>query len=331
MAQDVRLLAAEDRLAAWELSRLAFGGSRQSPPQLLELAPGRYDWGAFDDAGRLVARAVDREQCHWFGGRLVPASGVASVAVAPEIRGTGLARRILTALLAAARDRGAVISTLFPTTQAPYRRVGYEAAGALAWTVLPTSALAAIRQPSDVVLRPAEPADVPAVPGPAAACWSGRSRRSTRPRKPYWPATTGSPWPWGGGGAIEGYASWDRGPGYDASGRLSVFDLMGLTGPATTALLAMLGTWTSVAPALELRLPEPDPAILLAPFVGATVQSSQPWMLWPEHVAGSVDLLLTDDMCPWNAGPHRLVLDGGYGRLEVGGGGDVRPALLDHF
>ena len=33
------------------------------------------------DVDALVAKAVDRRQGHWFGGRLVPASGVAGVAV----------------------------------------------------------------------------------------------------------------------------------------------------------------------------------------------------------------------------------------------------------
>jgi Acetyltransferase (GNAT) domain len=49
----------------------------------------------------------------------VPTSGVAGVVVTPELRGTGLARKLLTTLLAAARDRGAVISTLFNTVAAP--------------------------------------------------------------------------------------------------------------------------------------------------------------------------------------------------------------------
>lgn len=58
---------------------------------------------------------------------------------------------------------------------------------------------------------------------------------------------------------------------------------------------------------------------------------------WPRHVAGSVDLWLDDDVCPWNAGPHRLSLEGGTGRLDPGGDGSVRltarglAVLLDYF
>lgn len=114
-------------------------------------------------------------------------------------------------------------------------------------------------------------------------------------------------------------------------------DLVGLTGPATTALLAMLATWSSVAPTVVLRLPDPDPATLLATMTGARIDSEDRWMLrlvdapravaargWPPHLDGAVDLLIDDEVWPWNAGPHRLVLAGGEARLEPGGSAGVR-------
>lgn len=73
--------------------------SASPPPGWQNDRPGRHAWGAFDSTGRLVAKAADREQGHWFGSRLVPASGVAGVAVSPELRGSGLARQLLTTLL----------------------------------------------------------------------------------------------------------------------------------------------------------------------------------------------------------------------------------------
>ena len=45
---------------------------------------------------------------------------------------------------------------------------------------------------------------------------------------------------------------------------------------------------------------------------------------WPPLLDGSVDLDLEDGLCPWNAGPYRLVLSAGEGRLEPGGNGAVR-------
>ncbi len=65
----------------------------------------------------------------YFGGRSVPMLGVAGVAVAPESRGRGLAREIMRELVAEGAREGTAISTLYPSTQALYRQVGYEAAG----------------------------------------------------------------------------------------------------------------------------------------------------------------------------------------------------------
>lgn len=339
MGYDVRLLTADDMPAAWELGRLAFGGERQPPPRWQNERPGRHAWGAFDGTGRLVAKAADREQGHWFGSRLVPASGVAGVAVSPELRGSGLARQLLTTLLAAVRDRGAVVSTLFPTTPVPYRRLGWEQVGALTWTALPTTALAGLRRPAAVTLRPAGQADVPAVLEAyraVARAGSGLMERSApmfdTAAEAVLTGHDGITVALGPDGAVEGYASWDRGPGYDAAGRLTVPDLIGLTAPATTALLAMLGSWSSVAPTVVLRLAERDPATFLATMAGARAESQHPWMLrlvdapaavgargWPPHLHGSVDLSLEDAVCPWNAGARRLVLAAGTGRLEPGG------------
>jgi predicted acetyltransferase len=117
-----------------------------------------------------------------------------------------------------------------------------------------------------------------------------------------------------------------------------VGDLMGLTVDATTALLAMLGQWGSVAPAIVFRHGGPDVLQLLtAVSIHGRVEQSQPWMLrlvdvaeavaargWSPLVNGAVDIELTDVECPWNSGAFRLVLDGGEARWEPGGAGRVR-------
>lgn len=344
MTYELRRLGVEDLPAAWEMSRLAFGGENQPPAAWLTDRPGRQTWGAFDGAGRLVAKATDREQGHWFGGRLVPASGIAGVAVVPELRGAGLARQVLTRLLHSARERGAAISTLFRTTPVPYRRLGWEQVGSLSWTALPAASLAALRKPEQMTLRPARAADVPAVLEvyrSLARSGNGLMERSA----PLFDTSAeaviaghdGFTLAVGPEGHVDGYASWDRGPGYDSSGRLSVPDLIGLTAPATTALLAMLASWASVTPTLHLRLPEADPVRLQAAMTGARIESDNPWMIrlldapaavaargWPSHLDGSVDIVVLDDECPWNAGPHRLTVSCGSGRLEPGGRGNVR-------
>jgi hypothetical protein len=83
----VRPLGPGDQRLAWDLGSLAFGyHERPMPEDWTSDSPGRRTLGVFDPAGR---------------------------------------RLVLTQLLQGARQRGAVISTLFNTTPAPYRALGW--------------------------------------------------------------------------------------------------------------------------------------------------------------------------------------------------------------
>jgi predicted acetyltransferase len=341
----VRPLEPGDQRLAWELGSLAFGyHERPMPEGWTSDSSGRRTLGVFDPAGRLVAKAVDREQGQWFGGRIVPTCGVAGVATAAEVRGRGLGRLVLTELLRGARDRGAVISTLFDTTPGPYRALGWEEVGALVDHTVRTRVLAEIRPDATTTLRPATEADIPAVDDvyrEVARAGTGMMERTG----PAFDITAAQLLADYDGftvavddtGTVVGYAAWNRGPGYDAGGRLLVDELIGLTPGATRTLLAMLGGWASVAPTVVIRLGTADPVWSLLGRADATPESTQPWMLrvvdaagavaargWPRHLTGDVDLELTDDVCPWHQGRHRLVLSGGTGRLEPGGAGTVR-------
>jgi predicted acetyltransferase len=294
----------------------------------------------FDD-GLLVAKAVDREQGHWFGGRAVPASGVAGVAVATERRGAGLARVVLTRLLVAARERGALVSTLFPTTPLPYRALGWEECGAIEWTAVPTATLAALRIPPGVRPRAATAEDEPAL----RELYRDLARAGTAMLDRSGPA-------WARGvlddydgvsvveddqGRLTGYMSWDREPGYRETGMVTVDDFVVTTPVAGQALLSILGGWAAVAPTIRMKLSTVDPAVLASSSWHAPVVDRRPWMLrlvdaagavaargWSPHLTGTVALELVDAECGWNAGPHRLVLDAGHGRLEPGGPGGLR-------
>ena len=343
MELTVRPMGADDDAAGWQLGRVAFGVPAGPPPERRPGAgkPGVRAYGVFD-GGRLLAKAVDLEHGYWYGGQLLPGAGVAGVAVAPEARGTGVLGRAMDALLAGARERGAVVSALFPTTVVPYRRLGWERAGTLTWTALPTVSLASVKRPEDVVVRAAEPADVPALMETYRACARDGAGMLDRSGPLFvddaaalfaeFDGVTVAAGPDG----VEGYASWERGSGYGADSTLSVFDLVGRTPAATLALLAMLGTWRSVAPTLHLRLAEHDPAWLLAGMEQARVLTRQAWMLrlvdaqvalaargWPEHVTGAVDLDLHDEAAPWNAGRFRLELAAGKAQVTPGGSGAV--------
>ncbi|HEX5740655.1 MAG TPA: GNAT family N-acetyltransferase, partial [Pilimelia sp.] len=129
----VRPLREDDLPQAWRLGALAFGADPDAtpPPHARAGVAWMSRVGAFDRRGVLVGCARVLHDGQWWQGRPVPAADVAGVAVAPEARGRGVARRMLGALLAEARERGAAVSTLFPTVAAPYRRAGWEICGTL--------------------------------------------------------------------------------------------------------------------------------------------------------------------------------------------------------
>ncbi|WP_020521125.1 GNAT family N-acetyltransferase [Catelliglobosispora koreensis] len=344
MAYDLRTLEAKDTDASWDLGAVTFGYHGQPrPDNWSAVTPGRIAVGAFDSTGQLVARAVDRVQDQWFGGRPVPTSGVAGVAVAPYARRGGLGRLVLTRLLADARSRGAAISTLFPTTALPYRALGWEEVGALTYTAFPASSLAQVKASPSITLRPATVDDFPAIHALYAAVASASTGMLDR-AGPCFTATAAEALASVNGftvavnpdGEVCGYASWDRGPGYDATGKLTVYDLIASSSAATASLLAFVGNWASVTPTAVLRLTPDDPARYLFSQVGATVEKTNSWMLrivdavaaiaargWPSTLDGRVSLALSDPECPWNAGDFVLTFSGGKATLEPGGSGDV--------
>lgn len=105
--------------------------------------------------GELVGTATVFSFGQWFGGRSVPMGGVAGVAVAPHARGMGIARQLIADAIVAMRDRGEVLSALYPTAPPLYRSMGYEFAGRYERTTvdLHTVAAAAKRQAGDPSLQ----------------------------------------------------------------------------------------------------------------------------------------------------------------------------------
>ena len=66
---------------------------------------------------------------YWLG-QPVKLAGVASVKVAPEHRGRGIGRTLMTELLDVIAERGYPLSALYPATTPIYRSLGWELAGA---------------------------------------------------------------------------------------------------------------------------------------------------------------------------------------------------------
>lgn len=346
----IRPLEESDLVAAHKASRVAFGGNRANTPSMEELAknypqPGVTAWGGFDSTGRLIATTQDRVQEQWFGGRAVPTSGFASVTVFPESRRQGVAEQVLTRVLAAARERGAAISTLYRAVSGVYRRLGWEDTGTTTWTSFPSLALGRVRAPNDVRVRAADESDVPAILSTYQAFARSGNGYMDRvgPLFETDPAKVAASFDGitlaEGPDGIEGYASWRRGPGHGPGALLHVDDLIAMTSRATAALLSNIGNWGDAVPTVQLRTPADDLVSWQLPTDGVR-QSTHTWMLriidadaaiaargWSPVVSGVVDLEIVDERCPWNAGRRRLRLDAGSGVLSAGGVGAVQLTM----
>ena len=72
--------------------------------------------GVWQD-GLLVGAARFYDMRQFWHGRAVPMGGVGGVKVAPEARGRGIGRALMTAVLAAMAERGYPLSALYPATR----------------------------------------------------------------------------------------------------------------------------------------------------------------------------------------------------------------------
>ncbi|WP_457208526.1 GNAT family N-acetyltransferase, partial [Nocardioides sp. P5_C9_2] len=264
--------------------------------------PGRHSWGTWD-GDRLAARVMGREYHSWWHGRQVPTCGIAGVAVAAEHRGSGLLDDLMAAVLdQGLRERGEVLSTLYPTAPGIYRRYGYEVVTSLLEVELATARLARVAADPGVTLRRATAADADDVRR-VYATWAASHNGPLTRTGPSFPADDGEllasftavtlavvteAVDGFAAGDVVGFAGWHRGTGYDDSATITVDDLVSLHAGATRSLWAMLGSHASVTGRVRLSTSGDDPVRFALPFVEWTVTRQVPYMLRVHDVAGAL-------------------------------------------
>ncbi len=137
------------------------------------------------DAGQLVGSAGYHDMLQYWHGRPVMMAGVGGVKVAPEARGRGVGRAMMTGLLAEMARQGYVLSTLYPATAQIYRSLGWELAGGNYRAEVPGRSLGA--------LLPADQALPLAGQALSAASADSQSADLSRPRNLISPRNLSSP------------------------------------------------------------------------------------------------------------------------------------------
>ena len=279
-----------------------------------------------------MAKLADREYESWFGGVEVPTSGIAGVTVALEYRGRGVLSPLMAAALTGARERGALISSLFPSAPRIYRRFSYELVGDYATIRVPTQLLATVAPPEgEVRLRRATPADFAEIDRIYQTWASAQNGPLTRhgvsfPTTPesYVEDFDGITLAVDANDRVIGFASWDRGQGYRANANLEVSDLLALDADAYRVLLRGLGSFASVTGHTKIDTSGDDVAKLFLPVLRWETVDSDPYMLSVLDVAGAIEARrypagLRADVGLSVVGHFVGEVNGGY-RLRVGDG-----------
>lgn len=275
---------------------------------------------------------------HFFGGRSVRCAGIASVKVAPEARGRGLARALVREVLAETGAAGMPISTLFPSTLPTYRRVGFELAGAHVRYRVP---IAAIPRPSAHVVRAWGDDAIDAI----GDCYRRVAAAGNGPidRPGWWwkERTLGRREPQEemiyryavyDGERVDGYLVFtqERGSG-EAQWRYSLVcrDLFWASPAAARSLLSFVAGHRSLALDLVWVGSVEEPLHMFFSEQDALLDRAFHWMMrivdpaaaleargYPRTVEGSVEIEVADPVVRANCGALRLELEEGRGRVR---------------
>jgi predicted acetyltransferase len=254
----------------------------------------------------------------------------------------GMATELMRRALRAARARGAAASSLFASIAGLYRAAGYECAGTRHLARLPP--VMAQGRDHALPVRQATSDDMPAVQAlyrGLAASHDGHLDRGTY----VWPRLCGVRHGVAAHGllvddddGLAGYVYYRKHliPDNERH-RVEVTDACARTPAAWRRLWTVLGDLGTMLDHIEIPTAPHDPLYLHHPDPRFRVQLHENWLLrvtdvaamlegrgYGPCVAGRVDLQLDDDVLPEQAGPWRLEVEGGRGRLTRGGTGSLR-------
>jgi predicted acetyltransferase len=351
---EIRALRADDDLEVQlDLSSRAFGvrsaADRVTWRQAMSAARNEGGHlGAFAGS-RAVGAALFFDMRQWWLGRAVAMAGVSGVKVAPEDRGRGIGRALMTALLAEIAARGYPLSVLYPATMPLYRSLGWELAGAQNLAVIPAHSLRSLVAP-DVSAE--TPAIVPGTGVAPRAARAAETRVSLRRAGPddeaevlrvlgrahelardcgavTYAVAVGR---WLSDPDTYTYLADDGFLAYRWSERneeIFVNRVLGASAATTRALWGLVASHASTAETVRACVGPADPFWWLTRERDANIANRSMWMLrvvdapaaiaargFPPSCELTVQLRITDEARPVNSGLWELAVSGGKGFLS---------------
>ena len=284
------------------------------------------------DGQRLVAMARITAFRQWWHGEAMPIAGVGGVVVAPEYRGSGVGRQLMTEILGRAADHGYPLSALYPTTAPPYRAVGFELAGRQHFVTVPAEAVRTIAPANRVTVRRVGPDDVADV----MATVAGVHAQHLDCGPIEWPSHDVAEWL--GEEETFAYLADDGFVAYrwDGSKTLAVDVIVGDSENTVRSLWALVGSGSSVARAIRACVPPDDSVRLLTRDLAVTADKDVWWLLrvvdapaavaargFPHGVEVEVPVTVADPLLTGNSGDWLVQVRDGRGQLVPGGGGGL--------
>ena len=277
----------------------------------------------------------------WFGGKALPMAGIAAVGVLPEYRGQGVANRLLNQTIQELHSQQIPISTLYPATQAPYRKVGYEQGGSSCKWQLPTASIQL--QERDLALERIEISDrrIADIYSQQARLHNGNLDRN----EAIWQKVLESPEK----GTLYAYliGSSDQPEGYiiftQEKEKIAIADWALLTAAAAKRVWTFLGDHRSLIKEVTWWGSPVNPYVLLLPEQSSTIVKQTNWMLriidlpavltqrgYPPELSAELHLDIKDELLPANNSKFCLQVSQGKGEVDRGGDGDFQLDIR-HF
>ena len=344
--------AGDDLEAELDLRHRSFGPMSEEAraywrAELLECVRTGRQFGAWD-AGQMIGAARYHDMLQYWHGRPVRMAGVGGVKVAPEARGRGVGRALMTGLLTELGGQGYALSALYPATAQIYRSLGWELAGGNYRAEVPGRTLGSL-------LR--RDAQVPAAPdgqaGGVGMAPPGAGIRRAVPddageviavlgaihaaARDCGPATRdeASVRRWIADRDLFSYLADDGFLCYgwlaDSSREILIETLQAGSAQTATALWGIVASHASVTEVVHATVGPNDPVSWLTREPDVSVRRLRHWMLrvldpsaaisgrgFPAGVRAAVQLELADPQLPAQAGSYTLSVADGQGSLSRG-------------
>ena len=285
-------------------------------------------------AAGLVIHAVGQ----WFGGQRLASHAITALVAAAHVRRQHVGRALITSTLREARENRVPLSVLFASTPTFYRQVGYEPAGTSMFFRAPTHCLPSSTEGAEFApFTPAEQAPIRELYRRFASKRSGMLDRNDH----FWRMQLE---PYDGSrryayridfaGSLEGYVCFQHAR---PSNTLIVQEALASTTRAAKAALALISHHKAIAESVVF----PDgPQGSLRKLISGNQARPEPncpeWLLRIVDVPAALEqrgypaldtwleLEITDDTLPENAGRYVLGLQAGKATVTRGGAGHLQ-------